>query len=57
MTWSPVLFASDCDDCPCCGEPFCAKCFTHYADCSCIGPTQDDAEYSEDGTMARLIDE
>lgn len=51
--WEPVLFASDCAPCDLCGEPLCEKCEVHYADCDCIGPTQDDEyEYSElDGVL------
>jgi hypothetical protein len=53
MTWRRVVFASDCVECECCGEPFCLHCSEHYADCECPGPTQDDLyDYQErDGVM------
>ncbi len=38
----PIKFASDCEPCDCCGEPFCIEHMDHYADCPCIGP--DNAE-------------
>ena len=40
--WKQVVFASDCTPCPDCGEPVCPVCKTHYAECNCPGPTQDD---------------
>ena len=40
-----VTNAADCDQCDCCDEPYCQKHFCHYADCSCIGPTEDDVIY------------
>jgi len=40
--WSKVMSAADMLECECCGEPFCPECNTHYADCECIGPTEDD---------------
>ena len=33
-----IVFASDCQPCPDCGEPFCVVCQQHYADCQCPGP-------------------
>ena len=45
--WSLVKYATDCVPCECCGEPFCVECNTHYSECRCIGPTQDDVEYVE----------
>lgn len=33
-----IKFASDCKPCPDCGEPFCAECNEHYAECKCVGP-------------------
>ena len=45
--WKKVVFASDMEECPDCGEPYCRKCKVHYADCKCLGPTQDDVEYRE----------
>ena len=33
-----VVFASDCPLCKCCEEPWCKKCRSHYAECSCVGP-------------------
>lgn len=47
--WQRVVFADDCEECSCCGEPWCATCGAHYADCQCPGPTQEDAyEYRVD---------
>jgi hypothetical protein len=40
--WSKVMCAADMVECDCCGEPFCPECDTHYTDCECIGPTEDD---------------
>ncbi len=51
--WKKVVFAHDlrtCDDG--CGDPYCDECDKHYADCACIGPTDDDCEYLEvDGVL------
>ena len=39
IDWSlPVLLASDLEACPDCGEPWCAVCAEHYADCRHPGP-------------------
>jgi hypothetical protein len=43
--WGLVKCAGDCIPCPDCGEPYCAEHEEHYADCACIGPTQDEATY------------
>lgn len=43
--WSLIKYASDCIPCDCCGEPYCVEHAEHYSECSCIGPTQDEAEY------------
>jgi len=40
--WSKVMFADDMVSCECCEEPYCISCDTHYSDCGCIGPTEDD---------------
>ena len=48
-----VKFAADYPDCEMCGEAFCEDCNTHYWECSCPGPHQDD-EYDylmEDGVL------
>ena len=34
-----IVFASDCEPCPDCGEPVCLVCQQHYADCACLGPS------------------
>ena len=47
--WVKVVFASDCDECPDCGEPWCEKHKAHYADCACIGPTMEGVIYKEEG--------
>lgn len=44
--WRPVVMADDCEACEMCGEPVCAGCGDHYADCDCPGPSQyDDFHY------------
>ena len=45
--WKKVVFAADLEYCPVCGEPYCRKCNDHYADCKCLGPTQDGVEYKK----------
>lgn len=45
--WRRVVFASDLEACKMCGEPWCDIHDMHYADCECIGPTQDGYEYKE----------
>jgi hypothetical protein len=40
-----VKYATDCQPCRGCGEPFCSDCSDHFADCLCIGPTQDEATH------------
>lgn len=42
-----VKFAEECRPCELCGEPFCDKCDQHYADCACVGPTEDGFNYVE----------
>lgn len=38
----PIKFASECEECPDCGEPWCDECEEHYAECDCPGPDSDD---------------
>lgn len=45
--WSLVQAAADMVECECCGEPFCPECNNHYADCGCIGPTEEGVIYKE----------
>ena len=45
--WSKVVYASDCEQCPYCDDLICATCGEHYAECDCIGPTEDDVEYKD----------
>lgn len=45
--WELVVFADELPDCEDCGEKWCPKHGAHYADCPCIGPTQDDVVYKE----------
>jgi hypothetical protein len=40
----PIKYASDCIECPDCGEPWCEECECHYADCSCPGPQSEPEE-------------
>jgi hypothetical protein len=55
--WRKVKFAADCEPCSMCGELWCENCKTHYSECDCIGPIEDDCEYEEreDGLYARRI--
>jgi hypothetical protein len=43
--WGKVMCAADMLECECCGEPFCPECATHYADCECIGPSEEDVTF------------
>lgn len=55
--WEKIVFADDLPPCPDCEEPFCEKHNMHYADCPCLGPTQDGVEYTFDESgilMGRL---
>lgn len=45
--WQNIKFAYECDVCVDCGDAWCNDCGDHYADCSCIGPTQDDVIYKQ----------
>lgn len=40
-----MKYADECPLCESCGEPWCVEHHDHYADCDCIGPTQDGATY------------
>lgn len=45
-TWQPVVFSPGDEDAPCTG------CGGNYAECACIGPTEDGVEYREvDGVL------
>lgn len=46
--WKPVVFAADCDE----ESGGCPHCGIDYAECDCVGPTEDGVEYREiDGVM------
>lgn len=47
LGWVKVKLADECERCDCCDEPFCSEHGDHYADCACVGPTQDGYEYKE----------
>lgn len=48
--WKRVVFAADLPLCECCGEEaWCPEHRKHFADCACIGPTEDDVEYQDRG--------
>ena len=50
--WKKVMSAADMLECEDCGEPFFPECNAHYADCNCIGPTEDEVEFKEvDGVL------
>ena len=56
--WKKVMCAADMLECECCGEPYCPECDAHYADCECIGPTQDEAIYKEvDGMLFATLED
>ena len=40
--WRRVMDAADMLECECCNEPYCPECETHYHECDCPGPSQDD---------------
>lgn len=39
--WQAVRYASDMDECPHCDEPYCHYHQEHFADCECLGPTEE----------------
>jgi len=43
--YTPVKFADEMRRCECCDEPWCLDHNELYADCLCIGPTEDDVDY------------
>lgn len=45
--WERVMSAADMVECDCCGEPFCPEHNEHYADCGCVGPTEEDVTYKD----------
>ena len=50
--WFQVKFAVDMEECPDCGAPYCMDHKTHYSECACIGPTEEDVTYRViDGEM------
>ena len=50
--WGKVMGAADMLECEACSEPYCPECDAHYADCDCIGPTEDDVLYKQvDGVV------
>lgn len=56
--WSLVKYAADLPLCPDCDdEAYCVEHRTHFGDCECIGPTQDDATYKTiDGYLFATLD-
>ena len=40
--WKEVVYASDLGSCSMCGEPYCNVDDSHYSDCSCIGPCEEE---------------
>ena len=47
-SWIRVKFAMECIPCQCCGEePWCDEHDMHFAECDCVGPTQDGYDYRE----------
>lgn len=43
--WKKVVCAEELPDCEGCDDKWCAKHRRHYADCPCIGPTQEGIMY------------
>lgn len=39
--WQTVRYAGDMDECPDCDEPYCHYHQEHFADCECLGPTEE----------------
>jgi hypothetical protein len=40
----PIIFAHELPLCECCDEPWCPKHQQHYADCTCLGPSNAEDE-------------
>lgn len=49
-SWQPVKFAADMPQCDCCEDAWCPEHDNHFVECPCIGPTEDDVMYSDDGS-------
>ena len=47
--WEKVMGAADMLECEVCCEPFCPEHHEHYADCDCIGPTEEGVETATAG--------
>jgi hypothetical protein len=45
--WQKVVYAEELPDCECCDDKWCTEHDMHYADCSCIGPTEEGMMYKE----------
>ncbi len=47
--WKKVIYAHDCEPCDMCDDVICPECDgTHYFECECPGPMQEDEyEYEE----------
>lgn len=43
--WQQVRYACEIDECPACDEPYCRYHQKHFADCTCLGPTEDEVSY------------
>ncbi len=54
-----IVFASDLQECDCCGEPWCAIHMEHFADCGCLGISNaEDEGYTikeEDGILWAIV--
>lgn len=51
--WEKVVFSFECDE-----DGNCPNCKIDFADCDCLGPTEDGVEYDErpDGLYGRRIE-
>lgn len=55
-----VVYADECQPCECCDDLVCTQCADHYADCNCLGPTQDGVDFAVFGDLLigkKLIDQ
>ena len=44
-SWERIVFAADLPKCDCCEDAWCTKHDCHFAECNCLGCTQDDVQH------------
>lgn len=54
-SYQPIVYASNLPLCECCEEPWCPQHAMHYANCPCIGPSEDDIAFGPSDTAARHL--